>query len=328
MGKTQLLTRKTSSDYSKCSALQLLMGPRRCVFVLLVTSIVISSRPSSSITGRLLIHKVISPVLRGGGRHHPPPPPAPLNPCPCFCQTEETVGRQKKNRRWIANVKRLHVIHDKKQEPRPLVVGRRYRCLFSHSLSAITRLFFIISLPLVHLSFHPPLPNPPKKSIIQRSFCESSRLFTLPRPSFILALRRPSVILAPPPVTWPRSPAAPASASGPSPPQSGRPRSPAPQTGSELEAAVGGRGRGEEGAGDKVLSKRSQGRTHFALILRRQDADVRTHIHSHAHTLFLYIRENFCQVAERQKLGSEARLVSAGERKSLRRQMGKSKEKI
>lgn len=36
MGKTQLLSRKTFSDYSKCSAPGFLMGTRLCVFVLLV----------------------------------------------------------------------------------------------------------------------------------------------------------------------------------------------------------------------------------------------------------------------------------------------------
>lgn len=41
--------------------------------------------------------------------------------------------------------------------------------------------------------------------------------------------------------------------------------------------------------------------------------------HTQTHTLFLYIREYFCQVGKWQKLGSEAWLVSAGECKSLKR---------
>lgn len=45
-----------------------------------------------------------------------------------------------------------------------------------------------------------------------------------------------------------------------------------------------------------------------------------THPHTHIYTtLFFYIREYFCQVGKRQKLRSKARLVSAGECKSLRR---------
>lgn len=185
-----------------------------------------------------------------------------------------------KNRRWIVNVKRLRNI-DEIQEKVPLWSVGGIVCFPT---------FFLLSQIIFHhfspacpsfsersrLSVRPPKPS--KKSIIQHSFVRAPA-FSRPcvHPSSLPSAVHPSSLVRPlcPPVTWPRSPAAPASASGPSPPQSGRPRSPAPRTGSELEAAVGGKE-------DKVLSKRSQQRTHFALILRRQDADVR-HTYTHIH---------------------------------------------
>lgn len=112
-----------------------------------------------------------------------------------------------------------------------------------------------------------------------------------------------------------RSPAVSASASEPSPPRTWRPRSPAPRTGSKL-FKVGGRQYGKCNSRLCVFWPSVHIHIHTHIFCfnppKASHTNTRTHI-----TLFLYIREYFCQVGKRHKLGSDARLVSASECESL-----------